>query len=184
MRSVLRQMPALTAAFVVALLAGCGSHARHTTGPALAHLTRGEKSPALGNATMPSRMPTQGSGGTGSEDDDDGPHAAASQVSSARSVARAFFSSYLAYLYGRLPPARVAAVDRGLRWQLERKHATTTPAERASRPRVARLSTTSSGPPVSVVAVAIVTAGPGPASRLTATLEPHRRRWLVVAVAW
>jgi hypothetical protein len=176
-------MPALSAAVLVALLAGCGTQARQTTRPALAHPIRAENNPALGNATIPSQTQTQRSGGTASGDDDE-PHAAASQVSSARSVARAFFSSYLAYLYGRLPPARVAAVDRGLRWELEREHATTTPAEGASRPRVARLSTTSSGPPVSVVAVAIITAGPGPASRLTATLKLHRRTWLVVAVAW
>jgi hypothetical protein len=175
-------MSALTAAFVVALLAGCDSQARQTTTPNVAHPIRADTNPALGNATIPARADTHGSGGTGSGDDDE-PHATASQVSPARSVARAFFSAYLAYLYGRLPPARVAAVDRGLRWELEREHATTTPAERASRPRVARLSTTSSGPPVSVVAVAIVTAGRGPASRLTATLERHRRTWLVVAVA-
>jgi hypothetical protein len=181
MRSVLWQMPALSAAFVTALLAGCGSQARRTTPP---QPVRAEENPALGNATIPSQTQTQRSGGTGSGDDDDEPHAAASQVSSARSVARAFFSSYLAYIDGRLPPARVGAVDQGLRWQLERDRAQTTPAERASRPRVAHLSTTSSGPPVSVVAVAMVTAGPGPASRLTATLEPHRRTWVVVAVAW
>jgi hypothetical protein len=152
-------MPAPTAACGVALLTGCGSQARQTTRPALARRIRAEENPALGNATIPSQTQTQRSGGTGSGDDDE-PHAAASQVSSARSVARAFFSSYLAYIDGRLPPARVAALDQSLRWQLERDRATTTPAERASRPRVAHLSTTSSGPPVSVVAVAIVTAGP------------------------
>jgi hypothetical protein len=176
-------MLALTAAFLVALVTGCGSQARQTTAPALAHPIRAEKNPAVGDATIPSRTQTQGSGSTGSGDDDE-PHAAASQVSSARSVARAFFSSYLAYVYGRLPPTLVAAVDQGLRRQLEHDRATTTPDERASRPRVARLSIASSGPPVSVVAVAVVTTGPGPTLRLTATLEPHRRTWLVVAVAW
>jgi hypothetical protein len=115
--------------------------------------------------------------------DDDEPHAARAQVSAARTVARAFFDSYLAYLYGLRPASRVTGADQSLRADLEQGHATLTPAERASRPCVAHLSITPAGPPVSVVAVALVDVGHGPSSRLTATLEPRRGRWLVVAIA-
>jgi hypothetical protein len=98
-------------------------------------------------------------------------------------VARAFFASYLAYLYRRRPASHVAGAGQSLRAQFEHGHATLTPVERASRPHLARLSITSAGPPVSVVAVALVNVGPGRSSRLTATLEPRRGKWLVVAVA-
>jgi hypothetical protein len=98
-------------------------------------------------------------------------------------VARAFFVSYLGYVYGRRPASRVFGADQSLRAELEHGHATLTPAERASRPRVAQLSITPAGPPVSVVAVARVDVAPGPASRLTATLELRRGMWLVVAIA-
>ncbi|MGO9972331.1 MAG: hypothetical protein ACLP01_05885 [Solirubrobacteraceae bacterium] len=104
-------------------------------------------------------------------------------MSAARKVARAFFTSYVTFLYGRLPAHRVRDADGSLLSQLERGHATATPAERASRARVARVSLTSSGPPVSVLAVAVVTVIDGPPSRLTATLEPYGRTWIVVAVA-
>ena len=184
MRYGLRQMPALDGCARGRVARGMRltGKANHRAGTPSSHPRREEPGPRERDDRF-LVADARDLAGTRSGDDDE-PHAAASQVSPARSVARAFFSSYLAYLYGRLPPARVAAVDQGLRWELERGHATTTPAERASRPRVARLSTTSSGPPVSVVAVAIVTAGRGPASRLTATLELRRRRtWLVVAVA-
>jgi hypothetical protein len=105
-----------------------------------------------------------------------------SQASAARAAARAFFSSYLAYLYGRLPGRDVIDADQNLRWQLEHGQATTTPAERAEHPRIAHLSLASAGPPVSVVATALVDIDHGQPLRLSATLEPHRRTWLVVAI--
>jgi hypothetical protein len=73
------------------------------------------------------------------------------QVSDARSVARALFATYLAFLYGRIPARRISGVDPTFRWQLEHGHATTTPAERVSRPRISHLSLSSAGPPISVV---------------------------------
>jgi hypothetical protein len=118
-----------------------------------------------------------------SDDDDDEPHAATTQLSAGRPVARAFFASYIAYLYGRRPASHVAGADQNLRTELERGRATLTAVERASRPHLAHLSITSAGPPVSVVAVALVDVGPGPPSPLTATLEPRRGKWLVVAIA-
>jgi hypothetical protein len=45
-----------------------------------------------------------------------------------------------------------------------------------------RLSITSAGPPVSVAAVALLQVGQA-SSRLTATLEPRRGTWVVVAIA-
>lgn len=116
-------------------------------------------------------------------DDDDEPHASHTQVSSARHVARAFFTAYLAYLDGQLPARDVTSTDQGLRWQLEHGHAITTPAERASPPHIARLSLSSSGPPISVTAVAVVTTADSQASQVTATLEPHHSARLVVTVS-
>jgi len=116
-------------------------------------------------------------------DDDDEPHASRTQLSSTRHMARAFLTTYLAYLYGQLPARDVTGTDQGLRWQLEHGHAITTPAERASPPHIARLSLSSSGPPISVTAVAVVTTADSQPSQLTATLEPHRGTWLVVTVS-
>jgi hypothetical protein len=116
------------------------------------------------------------------DDDDDEPHAATAQVSAARPVVRAFFASYVAYLCGRRPARHVAGANESLRAQLEHGHATLTPAERASRPHLAHLSITSAGPPVSVTAVALVNLGPRRSSRLTATLESRRGKWVVVAI--
>lgn len=113
----------------------------------------------------------------------DEPHAPASRLFAARAVARPFFSSYVAFLYGRLAPSRVADVDASVRWQLEHGRATTTPAEHASRPRVAHLTVTPAGPPISAIATALVAVDRGTESRLTATLEPRRGRWLVVAIS-
>jgi hypothetical protein len=116
------------------------------------------------------------------EDGDTERHARRSELSTARGVARAFFTTYVAYLSGRLPAERVADVSPALRAQLEAGRAETTPAERAARPRVGRLSIAIAGPPVSVTAVAFVEPGPGQRSQLTATLEPAGRTWRVVAV--
>jgi hypothetical protein len=170
------------AVLLAAALAGCGPpHA--PASPVTRHLQTAEHhvpGPAIGPrraTTAPPPVHTPG------DPDDDEPHTATTQLSAARPVARAFFASYIAYLYRRRPPTRVAEADPALRAQLEHGHAKLTPTERASRPHLAHLSITSAGPPVSVVAVALVDAGPGCSSRLTATLEPRRGKWVVVAIA-
>jgi hypothetical protein len=116
-------------------------------------------------------------------DIDDELQAVTAQVSAGRPAARAFFASYIAYLYGQRPARRVAGANQSLRPHLDHGDATLTPAERASRPHLTHLSITSAGPPVSVVAVALIDVDAGRSSRLTATLEPRRGKWLVVAIA-
>jgi hypothetical protein len=116
------------------------------------------------------------------EDGDTERHARRSQLSTARSVAQAFFRTYVVYLSGRLPAERVADVSPELRARLEAGRAATTPAERASDPRIGRVSVAIAGPPVSVTAVAFVEPGPGQRSQLTATLKPPDRTRRVVAV--
>ena len=165
------------AAVTLVCLAGCGSHNRGASvrGTGAGHL-RPINQAAKG-------LPPEGHRGEPTSGDaDEEPHAASSQVPAARSVARTFFRSYIAFLYGRLPPSRVAEVDPGLRSQLEQGRGTTTPAERATRPRIAHLTLSSSGPPISVLAVATVTARCCRSSTLAATLEPQHGAWLVVAV--
>jgi hypothetical protein len=178
MRSMVQQTRWLSGAVLVTAVAGCGSNAGQHRPPAVArHLhTTSRATTHPPPAGSPARRPS----GRGRGDDE--PHAAKSQVSAARSAAKVFFSSYIAVLYGRLPPSRVADVDPSLQRQLEHGHATATPAERASHPRVARVTLTSGGPPVSAIATAFVAVGRAEESRLTATLEPRRGKWLVVAI--
>jgi hypothetical protein len=171
----------VVAVVLVTALAGCGT--RHRPGSAAVHHPQPAHNRAPAPATARRRATTSPPRVHRPDDTDDEPHAATTQVSAARPVARAFFATYIAYLYRRRPARHVAEADQRLRAQLERGHATLTPAERASRPHVAHLSITSAGPPVSVVAVALVNVGRGPSSRLTATLEPRRGRWHVVAIA-
>jgi hypothetical protein len=179
---MLRERTAVGAVVLVTAFAGCGSQ-QGPGSPLARHPQTAQNHappPATGRrraTTSPPRVHTPG------DTDDDEPHAATAQLSAARPVARAFFASYIAYLYGRRPATHVAGAAQNLRTQLEHSHATLTPAERASRPHLAHLSITSAGPPVSVVAVALVDAGAGPRSRLTATLELRRGKWLVVAIA-
>jgi hypothetical protein len=169
-------------AVVIALilcLAGCGSHNRSTSGRGtradeLAHVHR----PASG--APPGAQVAEPAGGDANDNE---PHAATSQVLAVRSVAQTFFRAYVAFLYGRVPPSRVNRADPALRSQLEQGRATTTPAERAARPRIAHLTLSSSGPPISVLAVATITAGCCGSSALTATLEPEHGAWLIVAVS-
>jgi len=165
-------------------LAGCGAtshHDRsHTTGRTThaAQRDRRDRHTATGPYTPLGPAQHRAAGDV----KDDEPHASRTQVSDARSIARAFFTTYVALLYGRLPPARVLGADLNLRRDLEHGHATTTPAERATRPRIEHLSLSPAGPPVSVVALGIVTTGCCSPSQLSATLEPHGRGWVVVAV--
>lgn len=172
---------------VVALvlgLAGCGAtshHDRsHTTGQA-AHAAQpdhGDRHPEAGRNTAPG----SGRPGTGSDVEDDEPRASPARASDARSIARAFFTKYVAFLYGQLPATRVTGAAPALHRELAQGRAATTPAERAARPRIGHLSLSPAGPPVSVVAVVVVTTGCCASSRLIATLEPLSARWLVFAV--
>jgi len=171
------------AVVLAAALTGCGSQAGLSVPPVVARHAPTDNRTAPPRATSPAQRPTSPPGASALPSDGDEPHAATAQVSAARTVARAFFSSYVAYLYGRLPARRVAGANRCLRWQLEHGHAIITPTERASRPRIAHLSLASTGPPISVVAVAVIDVDHGQPSRLTATLELDRRTWLVVAIA-
>ena len=165
-------------------LAGCGAtshhHRSHTTGQA-AHATQQDRRDQH-TATDPDTPLGPAQHQAGGDVEDDEPHASHIQVSDARSIARAFFTTYLAFLYGRLPPARVVGADPNLRRELEQGHAITTPAERAARPRIEHLSLSPAGPPVSAIALATVMIGCCSPSHLSATLEPHGRGWVVVAV--
>jgi hypothetical protein len=179
MRSIWWQIALIVAFAVVVALAGCGS--RQGPRSPVARSRHTSQAAASRPATV-SVTPASPSVRTPSGDDDDESYAATSQVVAARPAAKAFFSSYVSYLYGRLAASRVAGADRSLRWQLEHGRARITPAERASRPRIACLSLASAGPPVSVVATAVVAVDNGRRLRLSATLEPYRHAWLVVAV--
>ena len=167
----------------VAALAGCGSHTRPRRAGSRPPARHDGSTPAPTVATTVA--PHRDAVGARRRDECRATTSRTRRRRSCRqpgSVARAFFTSYLAYLYGRLPASDVAGADQSLRWQLEHGARDHHPAERASRPRIARLSLASAGPPVSVIAVAVVDAGHGQPSQLTATLEPHRRTWLVVAI--
>ncbi len=109
-------------------------------------------------------------------------HVDRSQLSAAREDARAFFTSYVAYLYGQLPPRRVTDLSPSLRRQLDSDRAEATPAERAARTRITRLMVAIGHEPMTVVTVATIRAG-GEVSQLTATLAASGSGWRVVAVA-
>jgi hypothetical protein len=184
MRTMSRVGRRATVLALVLGLSGCGATSHHvrshtTSRPAhAAQPDRRIRHTATGSYA-PLGPPQHGAGG-GVEDDE--PHASRSQVSDARSIARAFFSTYVAFLYGRVPARRVIGADPNLRRELEQGHATATPAERAARPRIEHLSLSPAGPPISVVALASVMIGCCSPLHLSATLEPHRGGWLVVAV--
>ena len=169
---------AVTAA--TACLAGCASGCAARPAELSRPAITSTATPTVPAVAAPSPRPSGRAPSV--EDGDTERRARPSQLSTARPVARAFFTTYVAYLSGRLPAERVADVSPALRAQLESGRAETTPAERAARPRIGRLSIATAGPPVSVTAIAIVDAGPGQGSRLTATLEPAGRTWRVVAV--
>jgi predicted small lipoprotein YifL len=182
---MVRAMLLFSAVALAATLAGCGSKA--PTDPTAATAPHPHRAEHASNPRHPISRPrpaTQSAHAAALDgDDDDEPHASRTQVSSARSVARAFFTTYLAYLYGQLPARDVTGLNQALRRQLEHGHAITTPAERASSPHVVRLSLSSSGPPISVTAIALLTTADSQPSQLTATLEPHHGTWLVVAIS-
>lgn len=170
----------LAGATATACLAGCasGSAARP------ADVSRSAiTSPATSTVAAVAAPSPRPSGRAPSvEDGDTERHAQRSQLSTARSVAQAFFRTYVGYLSGRLSAERVADVSPELRAQIEAGRAETTPAERASHPRIGRVSVAIAGPPVSITAVALVEPGAGKRSQLSATLESTRRTWRVVAV--
>ena len=162
-------------------LTGCGAtshHDRSHTTTRAAHAAQQDRH----TATRPYTPLGPAQHRAGGDVEDDEPHASRTQVSDARSIARAFFTTYAAFVYGRLPAARVVGADPNLRRELEQGHATTTPAERAARLRVEHLSLSPAGPPVSVIATAIEMTGCYSPSHLSATLEPHGGGWVVVAV--
>ena len=166
---------------VAAGLTGCGLEAGPSTGGA----------DAGRSATVPT-LPAKTSQAAAGSSLSDGarvpapagarPRVDGSQLSAAREDARAFFTSYVAYLYGQLPPRRVIGLSPSLRRQLDSDRAEATPAERAARARTTRLSVTIGHEPATVVAVAVVRAG-GEGSQLTATLQPSGSTWRVAAVA-
>ena len=170
---------------LVVWLAGCGAtshHDRsHTTGRASHAAQQDRRDRHTATSPYTPLGPAQHRA-PGDVEDDDEPHASLTQVSDARSTAKAFFTTYVAFLYGQLPATRVAGAAPALHRELAQGHATTTPAERAARPRIEHLSLSPTGPPVSAVAHANVTTGCCSPSHLTATLEPHRGGWIVVAV--
>ena len=170
---------------LVATLPGCDSNPPGHGAAATAHDAHqeGHSSPPRHRTSGPHPATPMAHDDALGADDDDKPQASRTQLSSTRHVARAFLTTYLAYLYEQLPARDVTSIDQGLRWQLEHGHAITTPAERASPPHIARLPLSSSGPPISVTAVAVVTTAHGQPSQLTATLEPHHSTWLVVTVS-
>jgi hypothetical protein len=178
---MVREKLVLGVVVLAAAPAGCGS--RQAPASTVDRHPHTPQSQVPGPATRPRRTTTAPPPVQITGDNGDEPHAAVGQVAAARPVARAFFASYLAYLYRRRPPTRVGGPDQSLRAQLAHGHATLTQAEHVSRPRLARLSITSAGPPVSVTATAVVNVGAGRSSRLTATLEPRRGKWVVVAIA-
>jgi hypothetical protein len=179
---MVRQTGWLRAAYIAAVLTGCGASAERSPAPPPIGDTPNGLNPSSRYATAarPTAASASPAGRPAAPNDE--AHAATTQLSAARSVARAFFNSYVALLYGRLSPSRVGGADQRLRWQLQHERARTTSAERSSHPRVARLTLVAAGPPVSAIAVAIIAVGHGPKPRLTATLEPHHGMWLVTAI--
>jgi hypothetical protein len=171
---------ALAGLAIAAAPTGCGLEVGHGTGGADAG-----RSAAV--PTRPAQTPPA-SGIPPSDGARPPAHAGArrrvdrSQLSAAREDAQAFFTSYVAYLYGQLPARRVFHLSPSLRQQLDSDRAEATPAERGARARITRLSVAIGYEPMTMVAVAVVRAD-GEVLRLTAMLQPSRSTWRVVAVA-
>ena len=164
-------------------LAGCGANSHHDRPPPTGRARAAKRDPRDRQAATGPYTPLgPAQHGAGGDVEDDEPHASRTQVSDARVVARDFFTTYVAFVYGQLPATRVIGAAPALHRELAQGHATTTPAERAARPRVEHLSLSPAGPPVSVIALANVTTGCCSPSRFSATLEPHGGGWVVVAV--
>jgi hypothetical protein len=171
---------ALVGLAFTAALAGCGLEVgRRTGGP--------EVGPSAASPTPPvETAPT-----TGTELPDRTPasvhaharlHIGQLQLSAARDDARTFFTSYVAYLYGRAPVRRVIHLSPRLRQQLDSDRAEVTPAERAARTRITWLSVAIRRDTTTVVAIATVRTR-GETLQLTATLQSSGSSWHVVAVA-
>lgn len=131
-----------------ACLAGCGSGGSGPPGAVSRTASTSIAPPPVAAGTETSTTPAGPA--PGAPDGDTEPHARRSQLSTARAAAGAFFETYVAYLSGRLPAARVADVSPALRAQLESGRAETTPAESASHARIGRVHVAIAGPPVSV----------------------------------
>ena len=106
---MVREKTTVGAVVLVTALAGCGS--QHAPGSAVARHPQTAQHHVPAPATGPRRATTSPPRVHMPDDDDDEPHAATAQVSAARPVARAFFASYIAYLYGRRPARHVAGAD-------------------------------------------------------------------------
>src|SRR5579859_5139155 len=176
MRSIVAPRCRVALALIALATTGCGSH--RSSIPALS-AARQPSAPASNPSHKPA--PAVPSALAASRQNSER-HAGASALSAARGVARQFLRSYVAYLYGQLPGGHVRDAAAALRRQLEQGQATTTPAERASRPHVERLELTPGGPPISVMAACMVEVDHRHAFGLTATLVPRASGWLVVAV--
>jgi len=170
----------LAAAAATACLAGCASGGAARSADVSRPAVMPIATPAV--AAVAAASPRPAGRAPRVEDGDTERHAQRSQLSAARGAARAFFETFVAYLSGRLPSESVADVSPALRAQLESGRAGTTPAERASHPRIGRVHAAIAGPPASVSAVAFVELGPAQRSQLTATLEPTGRTWRVITV--
>jgi len=162
---------------VTAGLTGCGLEAGPTTGGADAGRSAipAKTSPAATGSSLSdgARLPAH----VGVD-----LHVDRSQLSAARENARAFFTSYVAYLYGQLSVRRVTDLSPSLREQLDSDRAEATPAERSAHAWITHLTIAIGQERMTVVAVAVVRAG-GEGSQLTATLQPSGSAWRVVAVA-
>jgi hypothetical protein len=166
---------------VTAGLTGCGLEAGPSTG----------RADAGRSASVPTLQAKASPAATGSSLSDGARlpahvgvdlHVDRSQLSAAREDARAFFRSYVAYLYGQLSVRRVTDLSPSLREQLDSDRAEATPAERSARARIIRLKVAIGHEPMTVVAVALVSARSS-VSHLTATLAASGSGWRVAAVA-
>lgn len=166
---------------MTAALTGCGIGAGPSTGGADA-----ERSASV--PTLPAETSPDATGNSLSDGTRIATHAGVhlhvdrSELSAVREDARAFFTSYVAYLYGQLSARRIIDLRPSLRQQLDLDRADATPAERAARIRITRVSVAIGHEPMTVDAVAVVRAG-GEVSQLTATFQPSGSTWRAVAVA-
>jgi hypothetical protein len=109
------------------------------------------------------------------------PVASAPDLANVRRTAERFFAAYVRFLYARIPASAVPDIDPQLRSQLALARPLVTPAERSAQPKLVHLTVSTAGPPVSAIATATISSSPG-RYRLTVTLEPRHRSWIVVAV--
>ena len=103
---------------------------------------------------------------------------APTELGAARSVAAAFLSGYLPYLYGQRRAERVPQVSATVRKGLARARARETPTQRSRRPQLVDLRLVSQRPGAVIARAVIADGGPAPYP-LTFTLIRRGGRWLV-----